>query len=228
MLDAIAIGEGGGELVAGGGYFVSQASGQELIAEMGEFFTGWIAAHAVGLGPPDLVAEFCGVGEGWGLHEFEVLLVLRGGAGGDFVEPLADVAFVGTAEARERGEELIVAADTGSWDEAAHGEGVDEGVVEFLIFEGGGGGDVAFCADGLWRDAAGGADIFCEAEGCGVDAEMVGGGVGDEGLGVDGATEMAVEISALGHAREEGMEFERVGFCGVEGADGAAFRCLRR
>ena len=43
----------------------------------------------------------------------------------------------------------------------------------------------------------------------GIDAETVGGGVLDEGLGVDGAGEMHVKIAALGHAREEGAEFER-------------------
>ena len=55
----------------------------------------------------------------------------------------------------------------------------------------------------------------------GIDAEEIGGGVLDEGLGVDGAGEMHVEVGALGHAGEEGVEFERALLCGVEGADGA-------
>ncbi len=46
------------------------------------------------------------------------------------------VGFVDAAEAGEGGEELVVAADAGGGDEAAHGEGVDEGVVELLVLEG--------------------------------------------------------------------------------------------
>ena len=44
--------------------------------------------------------------------------------------------FVDATETGEGGEELVVAAGAGGGDEAAHGEGVDEGVVEFLILEG--------------------------------------------------------------------------------------------
>ena len=46
---------------------------------------------------------------------------------------------------------------------AAHGEGVDEGVVELLVFEGVLGADVAFATDGLRRNAAGGGSGFEEA-----------------------------------------------------------------
>ena len=81
------------------------------------------------------VAELGGVGEGRRHHDFEVLLVLRGGAGCDFVEPFAAVDLVDAAEAAEGGEELVVAADAGGRDEGAHGEGVDEGVVELLVLE---------------------------------------------------------------------------------------------
>ena len=89
------------------------------------------------------------------------------------------------------------------------------------------GADVAFATDGLRREAPGGGSGFEEAHGFGIDAETVGGGVLDEGLGVDGAGEMHVKVSTLGHASEEGVEFERTLLCGVEGADGALFarRC---
>ena len=177
--------------------------------------------------PAELIAELGGVREGRGLHDFEVLLVLRGGACGEFVEPFADVDLVDSMETVEGGEELVVTTGAGGGDEAAHGEGVDEGVVELLVLEGRRGGDVAFCADGLWGNAAGGADVFCEAEGGGVDAEMVGGGVGEEGFSVDGAAEVHVEVSSFGHAAKKCVEGERAGgirLCGVEGADGAALR----
>ena len=85
------------------------------------------------------------------------------------------------------------------------------------------GADVAVCADGLRRDAASGAVRFEEAEGGGVDAEMVGGGVFEEGLRVDGAGEMHVQVGALGHLLRKAWSARRALLCGVEGADGALF-----
>ena len=92
-----------------------------------------------------------------------------------------------------------------------------------LVFEGGRGGYVTRSADGLRGDAAGGADVFGEAEGGGVDAEMVDRSVGDKGFSVDSSAEVHVEVCALGQVCEECMELERAGLCGVEGADGAGF-----
>ena len=107
------------------------------------------------------------VGEDRRLHDLEVLLVLSSGAGCDLVEPFAGVDFVEAAETAEGGEELIVSADAGAGDKGAHGEGVDEGVVEMLIFEGVFGADIAFATDGLRRNTAGGADRLDEAMGFG-------------------------------------------------------------
>ena len=163
-----------------------------------------------GCRPAELVAECGGGGEGGGLHDFEVLLVLRGGAGGDLVEPLGGVGLIDAAEAVEGGEELVVAADAGGGDETAHGEGVDEGVVELLIVEGIGGG-----TPGRRRRSGCGGMLRVVAVGlkklrvAGSTQRLVGGGIGDEGLGIDGAGEMHVEVRALGHAAEEGVELVR-------------------
>jgi hypothetical protein len=132
-----------------------------------------------------------------------VLDGVAGGEGGDLVEPLAGVGLFEAAEALKGSEELVVAADAGGGDEAAHGEGVDEGVVELLVLEGVGGGDGSFATDGRRGQAArGGLD---QAEFDGIDAEVVGGGVPEEGLGIDCAGEMHVEIGALGHLLQEGV-----------------------
>ena len=91
-----------------------------------------------------------------------------------------------------------------------------------LIFEGAGGGDAAFTADGLRRNTARGADVWGKAEGLRVDAEEVGAGVGEKRLGVHRTAEVHVEVGALWHAHKKGAELERaLAGCG-KGAKGAA------
>ena len=154
---------------------------------------------------------------------------MRGGAGGDLVEPLAEMRVADAAETAKGGEELVVPTDAGARDEGAHGEAVDEGVIEMLRVRRRGkgvrGADVTFAADGLGRDVAGGADVFDEAEGARVDAEEVGAGIGEKGLGIDGAAEVHVEVRAFGHPDEKGVELERALPGEVEGTDGALLRC---
>src|SRR5665213_877611 len=122
---------------------------------MGEVcMSGPRAASTVRGGPANRVAKFGSSGERRRLHDFEVLLVLSSGAGGNLVKPFASVGFADTAEAIEGVEELIVRAGAGAGDEAAHGEGVDEFVVEMLVLEDAVGTDIAFTADGLRRNTA--------------------------------------------------------------------------
>ena len=98
----VAGGEGVVELFAIGGDFVAEAGGEELVAEMAEFVASGAGGVACRFCAGSLawwasrccVAELGGVGEDGRLHDLEILLVLRGGAGRDFVEPLADVGFV--------------------------------------------------------------------------------------------------------------------------------------
>ena len=173
MFDLVAGVEGVVEFLAIDGDFVAQAGGEQSVAEMAEILasgSGGVASAVLAgstgvVGQPMCEPMLGGIGEDRGLHDFEVLFVLRGGAGGDLVEPLAGVGFVDAAEAVEGGEELIVAADAGAGDEAAHGEGVDEGVVELLVLEGICGADVAFAADGLRRKASRSGRGFEEAHG---------------------------------------------------------------
>jgi len=234
VLDLVAGGEGVGEFLAGGFDFVAEAAGEELVAEFGEFGGGGsggissierlASADVIGGrcgGPAEFVTEAGTVAEAGGLHDFEILLVLEGGAGGDFVEPLAGVGFIEAAEAGEGGEELVVTADAGAGDEAAHGEGVDESVVEFLILEDAVGAGAAFTADGLGRDAPGDGVGLEEGVGVEVDAEAIDGGLLEEGFGVDGSGEVHVEVGALRHFGEEGVELEGGFAGGIEGCDGA-------
>ena len=151
--------------------------------------------------------------ERWSLHDFQVLLVLGGGAGGYLVEPFGDGGLFECVPAGEGGEELVVAAPAAGRDVAAHGEGVDELVVEGLIGEGVGG-----------RDEWLGAGRRDELEGIWVDAEVFLDGLGEKGFGVDGAGEMHVEVGALGEGLEEGIELAGAkSFGGVKGAGGAGF-----
>src|SRR4029077_608834 len=116
---------------------------------------------------------------------------------------------------------MIVTADSGGGDERAHGEGVDEAVVEVLVGEGAGCGNAAFTADGLGRDAARHFLGFEECERGEIDAESVFGAGANPSFGVDGAGEVAVEVSAFGHAQEEVVKLERILADGFEGAGGA-------
>ena len=98
-------------------------------------------------GPAELVAKRGGAAEVGRVHDFEVLLVLRGGAGSDFVELLADVGFVDAVHAVEGGEKLVVAVGAGGWHKGSHGNGIDHGVVQMLVFEDVAGGNGA-CGTG--------------------------------------------------------------------------------
>ena len=101
-------------------------------------------------GPAELISCCSGVIEAGGVHDLEVLLVLRGGARGDFVEPVA-LRVLETAEAIEGGEELVVAAPSGAGDEAAHGEAVDHCVVDCLDIHGVGDGHLSGSAGAVVR-----------------------------------------------------------------------------
>src|SRR5258708_2367876 len=72
------------------------------------------------------------------------------------IEPFAGMGDIDAGETAEGGEELVVATDAGAGHEAAHGEGVDEGIVELLILERVLGADVTFATDGLRGEAPGG------------------------------------------------------------------------
>ena len=119
---------------------VAKTVGEKLIAKIRKL--GHVFRVIEIRGPAQLVARGRGVRKRRGGHHFEILLVLRSGAGGDFVEPLAVLVFQ-AAEAVEGVEKLVVRAVSGIGHEAAHREAVDEFVVESLVFDGVGGKKLA-------------------------------------------------------------------------------------
>jgi hypothetical protein len=229
VLDAVASVKGIVQLLAIHSDLVSKTCLEESVAKVAEVFVGsassipgavfcWIDG---GRGPLNVGDDLREVGEDRCLHDLKVLLILRCSAGGDFVEPLCRMGLMETAEAIEGSEELIVSADAGAGNEGAHGEGIDESVVELLVFESVLGTKIAFTTDGLGRDASGGGVWFKEAVRGGIDTEKIGGAVLDEGLSIDRASEMHVQICALRHTSEKGVELEWALLCSVESFDGA-------
>jgi hypothetical protein len=205
---------------AGGGDSLAEAVGEEGVADAGEGGrAGRIASGVVGEGMVEVEADFSAevgtVAVVERLHDLEVLLVLVGGAGGEFVKPGSAIEFVGGAELVEGGEEVVVAAFAGGGDEVAHGEGVDGAVVVMLVsgeFRGGGvvgiagrrlAGGRRFGGVGSGRISGSGCDEF---RGGTFVAEAVGSGDGEEMFGVDGSAEVDVEVGAFGHADEEVTE----------------------
>ncbi len=184
--------------------FCTQTGGEELVARLENVL--WCVA-----GPADLIAEFGCVGERWGVHGFDVLLVLLGGARGDFIDPLAYVALMDAAEAVEGVKKLIVSANPGGRNEVAHGECVDQRVIEMLVFQSIAHGNCARSTCRLWLE---------EGHGRGGDAEIVFHSILNECFRVDSAAaEVQVQVAALGHALQKVAELQRVLLCLVECAN---------
>ena len=162
------------------------------------------------------------------LHQLEILLVLRGGAGGDLIEKIAGVAGIGAAEFREGSEEMVMPGHALGRDEAAHGEGIDQGIVEVLVLGDFGGGNIARLADRLGRGSRLDRLRLGERLGGLIDAETVFTPDADERLGVDGAVQMIVQVGALRHALEEVAQGKRVGADLLQLLRGALFGSWRR
>ncbi len=128
------------------------------------------------IAPAEIAGDGGALFVGRSVHELEILFVLRGGAGGDLVNPFAEMVMFGFAEAREGGEELIVAGDARRRNEAAHGKSIDERIVEGLIANCLGCRKLATGAGGRGRLGLG------EGTKLRIDAEMVVNGGTDEGF----------------------------------------------
>src|ERR1700721_1374358 len=87
---------------AGDGDVIAQTMIEQRLAKFGEIIL-----------PAEVVCNLDRVDEGRRVHQLEVLLVLRGGAGRNFIEPFAAVARIDDLEFCERVEEMIVAAHAG-------------------------------------------------------------------------------------------------------------------
>jgi hypothetical protein len=124
-------------------------------------------------------------------------------------------------KAVEGGEELVVPADAGGGNEAAHGERVYQRVVERLALEGAGRGQRAGWARRLSVEHAG---ILHKHALRGIDAQPVRGRILQKCLGVGGAGEVHMEVGPLGHLLQKRVQRERPGApCGIEGGGGADF-----
>jgi len=205
---------------AGRQNIVGQSLGQQLVAQRTQIV---MPSHAFG----DVVEAM----PGGRLHQLEILLVLPGGAGGNLMEKIAGVARIGTAEFRERSEEMVVPGHALGRDEAPHGEGVDQSVIKVLFLGDLGRGKIACLA--YWRGRGSGFDRlrFGESFGGLIHAETVLTTDADEGFGIYGAVQMIVQVGALRHAQQEVAQSKRVGADLLQLLRGALFgtcRCLRR
>src|SRR4029450_3773170 len=110
------------------------------------------------------------------------------------------MAGIGTAEFRERAEEMVVTGIAFGGDEAAHGESVDQTIVKPLVLQDRSGGAQSAPPG---RRALARPLPLVEGVRRNVNAELVLDGVLDQRLGEHGAMQMKVQLAALRHALEE-------------------------
>lgn len=151
------------------------------------------------------------------LHNLEILLILVGGAGSEFVEPFAAVELAGGAKFSECGEEVVVSGLLRGGNEVTHGEGVDGLVVKGLVCGEAGCGDFGLGAASSGR----GRGEFGEDD---IEAERVGGSDREEMFGIDFAGEMDVEVGAFRQADEEGAKGSGIGAGCAKGGFGFFLR----
>ncbi|WP_334267017.1 hypothetical protein [Edaphobacter sp. HDX4] len=139
------------------------------------------------------------------MHDFQILLILRRGAAGDLVEPLAYVAMSQGRKPGECCEKMVVAADTRAWYEAAHREIINHLVVERRIFESISGITIPFSANYLCWKIVHRRRWFEEAPARGTVAKMVVNRISDEAFGIYRAREVHVQIGPLWHLPQKGL-----------------------
>ena len=166
-----------------------------------------------------------GVRESGRFHQLHILLILGGGAAGHLVHPRADMLFAEAAEAVEGGEKLVMPAEAGCADKAAHGEGVNHAVVKLLV-----GGELrgrrqrrrAGLFDQIALVVAGKLGLRR------INAQPVFARVADKALGIDRAGKMDVQVGALGELVQKSAQGRRaVMRGGLVSAGGAGFRRRR-
>ena len=203
----------------------ASSSAKSLAGRSGDFFQAAgqkLFAHLrVVAVPAELHAEFRGGASVGGVHEFDVLHVLAGGAVDDGGDAFGYVVMRRETELVEGGEEVVVARLVPGAP-VAHRPGVDDLVVEDVVVIG--------AADaGLGRVVfAGIAGSAEQLRGGAVDAEIVGRSEVEQVFGVDCAVEMIVQVSALGHVVQEGKQQWRLVADRVEIARGFLLGGLRR
>lgn len=132
------------------------------------------------------------------------------------MQKLAGVPRIGAAEFRECPEEMVVSGHALRGDEAAHRKRIDQIVVESLVFGYVGGGNIAGLTHGRGLGSRLDRLRFSEGLRGRIYAETVFAADADEGLGIDRAVEMIVQIGALRHALEELAKSQRIAADGIE------------
>ena len=209
------------ELRAHGGQIFCQACVEQLLAQVGK-----ICVH---VNRPQVLGQRQGRPEVGRMHDFQVLLVLRGRTTGHLIDPLANMpGILHRLKMIEGGEKVIVPRLPGDGDEGSHGKRIDQLVIKFLVGKRVGGGHSFFAANRLWRQAARHGRGFVKHQGFGVDAEIVLRGVADEAFRVHGADQVHVQIGAFRHVVKKSIKSERPLLAGLlQGSSGADFAILR-
>ncbi len=163
------------------------------------------------------------------IHDFKVLLVLRGGSTGQLIHPLTHMLGVFyRQEVIEGCEKVVVPRLPGGGNKRPHGEHVDQLVVEVLVGECVGGALALFPTNRLRRQTARCGRCLIKRKGLGVDTEIVFRCLTDEAFRVHRARQVSVQIGALGHIVQEGVEGKRsLPASLLEGSSRAGFAILR-
>src|SRR5260370_8934992 len=144
------------------GYFVAQSACQQRIAQRTEI-----------LAPPNFFRNCRGVTEIRRVHQFEVLLILRGGPRGHLIDPLAKMALIRPAESRESIEEMIVPRHPGRRHKPPPPQFIHKRAIQILLFERSGCGNFTVTTSRLFPPAAGSGLQLHESELRNIHAQMV-------------------------------------------------------
>src|SRR5258708_8313345 len=121
-------------------------------------------------------------------------------------------------------EKVIVCGNSGKRDKAAHGEGINQRVVEVLVRESACSSNSASFTGYSLRRARRGRHGFHEGDFCKVHAEAVFRPRADKRLRIDSAAQVIVQISALRHGPQKHPQLERISTRCVEGLGSALLR----
>ena len=161
-------------------------------------------------------------------HDFKVLFVLRSGSTGQLIHPLTHVLGVFDRQKMIEGcEKVVVPRLPGGGNKRPHGEHVDQLVIEFLVGKRVGGALALFPANRLRGQTTCCRCCLKEREGLGVDTQIVFRSLADKAFGINRSRQMRVQVSALGHIVQEGVESKRpLPASLLEGSSGAGLAIL--
>jgi hypothetical protein len=136
-------------------------------------------------------------------HHLQIRLILLRRPAGQIGQEGAAVFGLDGVEFGEGGEEMIVGGFPPRH-EAAHGEAVDQGVAQSIVGSGACGGHLALPAAAILVRQH-------QRAGPKVGAQAVFGGGIEVAFGIHRSGQVVVQVAALGHAQQKGVERGRVG-----------------